>query len=77
MSADQYGNEIKDVPEVFAGTSDSFSKFKREKRSDWSQHCHDLKVQQAFDKLESLGYYHDSGLYGWLPNKNKAMEDSE
>lgn len=35
----------------------------------WTKYCNDLKVKQAFKKLEELGYYHDSGLYGWIPKE--------
>ena len=41
----------------------------------WNKHCQDLKIQQAFDKLQELGYYHDSGLYGWLKNKPKLNNE--
>lgn len=32
----------------------------------WDDYVKQKKVDQAFAKLEELGYYHDSGLYGWL-----------
>ena len=40
--------------------------------SEWDSYCKDLKVNQAFDKLTELGYYHDSGLYGWIPKRTSA-----
>jgi len=32
----------------------------------WNDHCEDIKKRQAYSKLKELGYYHDSGLHGWL-----------
>ena len=40
--------------------------FKQSGFDTWNEYVADIKVQQAFKKLEELGYYHDSGLYGWL-----------
>lgn len=36
---------------------------------DWDQFCENKKKEQAYAKLMELGYYHDSGLYGWLERK--------
>ena len=35
----------------------------------WDDYVESIKKKQAYDKLKELGYYHDSGLYGWLKTK--------
>lgn len=41
---------------------------------DWAAFCEQKKIKQAFAKLEELGYYHDSGLYGWLKEEDKYKD---
>lgn len=36
---------------------------------EWDDFVEEKKKKQAYAKLEELGYYHDSGLYGWLVKK--------
>lgn len=47
------------------------SEFKDSDTKDWDEFLKQKKIKQAFAKLEELGYYHDSGLYGWLREEDK------
>lgn len=35
----------------------------------WDDYVENIKKEQAYRMLDRLGYFHDSGLYGWLKKK--------
>ena len=50
------------------------TEFKDSGITDWDEFVKQKKINQAFAKLEELGYYHDSGLYGWLKVEDKLKD---